>query len=129
MLWSEQPLHAVAADRALLLALAIRDRSVAQFAFEDDHVVRVESQMNVIRYAERDRKGSKTLDLERALFSLPWSVNGMDADSRKATLHAAPLRHKFAYRLTRRRYDRLVARAFGGREEWEADAGHRTLAD
>ena len=109
LLWSEQPLHAVAADRALLLALAIRDRSMAVFAFED-----VESHTNLVEYAELDRQVSKAFDVERIWFSLPWSVSGMDADSRKATLHAAPLRHKFAYRLTRRSYDRLVMRAFGG---------------
>ncbi len=115
LLWSEQPLNEVAADRALVLAWRSR-RFIATRGRGRPHPARTfESHTNLVEYAELDRQVSKAFDVERTWFSLPWSVSGMDADSRKATLHAAPLRHKFAYRLTRRSYDRLVMRAFGGR--------------
>ena len=115
LLWSEQPRNEVAADRALVLAMAVRDRFISHLAVEDVHILPLfESHTNLVEYSELDRQVSKAFDIARIWFSVPWSVSGMDADARKAALHAAPWRLKFAYRLTRRRYARLITRAFGG---------------
>ena len=61
------------------------------------------------------RLAGKAITLRQALFTAPWYMATVDAETAARTLREAPLPLKVVYKLTRRGYARLVETAFGSR--------------
>ena len=104
------------ADRvqALALAVELRDFLLDHLHFEDTDVLPLfERHFTVDQYEELDRRVMKEVSPRQALFTAPWFMGTVDAETAAETLRVAPLPLKVVYRLGRKRYARLVRAAFG----------------
>jgi hemerythrin-like domain-containing protein len=109
------------ATRAVLaevtdLAIELRDFLTEHLAIEDADVLPMfEEHFDAAEYAELEQLAGRAITLRQALFTVPWYMATVDAETAGRTLREAPLPLKVVYRLTRRSYGRLVATAFGSR--------------
>ena len=64
---------------------------------------------------ELEQQAGKAITIRQAMFTAPWYMATVDAETAARTLREAPRPLRIIYALTRRRYARLVERAFGTR--------------
>jgi hemerythrin-like domain-containing protein len=101
-------------DEALATAIELRDLLAEHLAFEDADVLPMfERHFTAEEYGEIDKRALKDVNVRQALFTVPWYMATAEPEASARTLAEAPLPLKIIYRLTRRRYARLVQQAFG----------------
>ncbi len=87
---------------------------VDHLAFEDADVLPMfERHFSADEYDALDRQAIKAVTLRQALFTVPWFMATTSPDMATHTLETAPLPLRIVERLTRGRYARLTAAAFG----------------
>ena len=98
------------------LAVELRDFLEEHLAIEDADVLpMIHSHFTYEEYAELEKQFGKAITIRQAMFTAPWYMATVDAETAARTLHEAPLALKVIHRLARRSYAKLVAKAFGGR--------------
>ena len=101
---------------ALDLAVELRDFLEQHLAIEDADVLpMIESNFTAEEYAALEQQAGKAITIRQAMFTAPWYMATVDADTAARTLREAPRALRIVYALSRRSYARLVANAFGGR--------------
>jgi hemerythrin-like domain-containing protein len=109
------------ATRAVLaevtdLAIELRDFLTEHLAIENADVLPMfEQHFSAAEYAELEQLAGRAISLRQALFTAPWYMATVDAETAQRTLREAPVALKVVYALTRRNYARLVETAFGSR--------------
>jgi hemerythrin-like domain-containing protein len=98
------------------LAIELRDFLTEHLAIEDADVLPMfEEHFDADEYAELEKLAGRAITLRQALFTVPWYMATVDAETAARTLREAPLPLKVVFKLTRRGYGRLVATAFASR--------------
>jgi hemerythrin-like domain-containing protein len=101
---------------ALDLAVELRDFLEDHLAIEDADVLpMIERHFSADEYAELEQQASKSITIRQAMFTAPWYMATVDAETAARTLREAPRPLGIIYALTRRSYARLVEQAFGSR--------------
>jgi hemerythrin-like domain-containing protein len=101
---------------ALDLAVELRDLLEEHLAIEDADVLpMIESHFTADEYAAVEQQAGKAITIRQAMFTAPWYMATVDAETAARTLREAPRALRIIYVLSRRSYARLVANAFGGR--------------
>ena len=96
------------------LAIELRDFLTEHLAIEDADVLPMfEQHFDADEYAGLEKLAGRAITLRQALFTVPWYMATVDAETAGRTLNEAPLPLKLVYQLTRRSYGRLVEMAFG----------------
>jgi hemerythrin-like domain-containing protein len=118
--WAEHTTESEAAREArytaLDLAVELSDFLEEHLAIEDADVLPMfERHFTAAEYAELEAQAGKAITIRQAIFTAPWYMATVDDETAARTLREAPLPLKVIYRLTRRSYARLVAKAFGSR--------------
>jgi hemerythrin-like domain-containing protein len=107
------------ATRAVLteltdLAIELRDFLTEHLAIEDADVLPMfEQHFDAGEYTELEKLAGKAITLRQALFTVPWYMATVDAETAGRALREAPFALKVVYKVTRRSYARLVETAFG----------------
>ncbi|MEZ5296552.1 MAG: hemerythrin domain-containing protein [Ilumatobacteraceae bacterium] len=96
-------------------AADVLDRELADhLTVEDSDVLPMfERHFSADEYAVLDAAAIRSVPLRHAFFTVPWFVATAPADTAARVLADAPVAMRIVERLTRRRYARLVAAAFG----------------
>jgi hypothetical protein len=101
-------------SQALALAIELRDLLADHLDFEDADVLPLfERHFSVAEYAVIDKAAVKAMSPRQSLFTVPWFMATVDAETARKTLAEAPLALKVVHLITRRRYARLFSAAFG----------------
>jgi len=101
---------------ALELAVELRDFLEAHLAIEDADVLpMIERNFTRDEYAELEQQAGKAITIRQAMFTAPWYMATVDAETAARTWREAPRALRIIYTLTHRSYARLAARAFGSR--------------
>jgi hemerythrin-like domain-containing protein len=101
---------------ALELAVELRDFLEAHLAIEDADVLpMIERNFTRDEYAELEQQAGKAITIRQAMFTAPWYMATVDAETAARTWREAPRALRIIYTLTHRSYARLVERAFGSR--------------
>jgi hemerythrin-like domain-containing protein len=101
---------------AIALAAELRDLLAPHLDIEDRDIVgEFAERFSVEEYDKLDSLVLKTMSLRQMLFTVPWFAATVPAERAAEELQAAPMPVRVIYRLTRRRYARLVARGFAPR--------------
>jgi hemerythrin-like domain-containing protein len=101
---------------ALDLAVELRDFLEEHLAIEDADVLpMIERHFTAAEYAELEQQAGKAITIRQAMFTAPWYMATVDAETAARTLREAPRPLRIIYALTRRSYARLVQQAFGSR--------------
>ena len=100
---------------ALALAVELRDFLEEHLGIEDADVLPLfERHFDAEEYDEFEKAAGRAITLRQAMFTAPWFMATVDAETAARTLREAPLPLRVIYALTRRGYARLAATAFGG---------------
>ena len=103
-----------ARERAIAVAIELRDLLQVHLDVEDEQILTVfAEQYSVEEYEALDAKCIKALPKKGIAFSVPWTISNFDEQTRAELLPTAPMPLRAIYRLTHRRYERLVEEAFG----------------
>ena len=111
------------AERTLAVALAteLRDLLAGHLDVEDDEVLpMIERHFSAADWKVLDDAALKHMTVKQLRFTLPWWMATVPADVAAHELAVAPLLLKVIWRLTRRRYARLEAKAFGSARALQA---------
>ena len=101
---------------ALDLAVELRDFLEEHLAIEDADVLpMIQRHFTAEEYAELEQQAGKAITIRQAMFTAPWYMATVDAETAARTLREAPRPLRIIYALTRRSYARLVEQAFGSR--------------
>ncbi|MGD9702182.1 MAG: hemerythrin domain-containing protein [Acidimicrobiia bacterium] len=104
-----------ARDDAIEVGVELRDLLHLHLDVEDEEILSVfHRSYGRDEYEALERQATKHLPKKGLTFSIPWNVAAMDDAQRAEALATAPLPLRVLYRLTRKRFARLVAEAFGG---------------
>jgi hemerythrin-like domain-containing protein len=99
---------------ALDLAVELRDFLEEHLAIEDADVLpMIERHFTAEEYTELEQQAGKAITVRQAMFTAPWYMATVDAETAARTLREAPRPLRIIYALTRRSYARLVEQAFG----------------
>ena len=102
--------------RALDLAVELRDFLDEHLAIEDADVLpMIERHFTADEYVVLEKQAGKAITIRQAMFTAPWYMATVDAETAARTLREAPRALRIVYAVSRRSYARLVANAFGGR--------------
>jgi iron-sulfur cluster repair protein YtfE (RIC family) len=103
-----------AKDGATAYAVELRDLLIDHLAVEDSDVIpMIERHFGKEEYAVIEKQIIKAISPRQALWTVPWWMATAEPSAAAKTLSQAPLPLKVIYYTTRRRYARLVQRAFG----------------
>lgn len=106
--WTEAP------GEALTLAIELRDLLVRHLDVEDDVILpTIERRFTVAEWEEIDGQVMEHMSLRQTLFTVPWWMATVDDETAAASMEDAPFVLRVIWLVTRRRYARLVRRAFG----------------
>ena len=101
---------------ALDLAVELRDFLEEHLAIEDADVLpMIARNFDAAEYAALERQAGKAITIRQAMFTVPWYMATVDAETAARTLREAPRALRIIYVLSRRSYARLAATAFGAR--------------
>lgn len=96
------------------LAMELDEFLAEHLAIEDADVIPLfQRHFDADEYAELERGAGRAITLRQALFTVPWYMATAEPTTAERTRREAPLPLRIIYVLTRRRYARLVERAFG----------------
>jgi hemerythrin-like domain-containing protein len=99
---------------ATVLAVELRDLLRDHLDFEDRDVLPLfERHFSAEEYAALDEKAVKSITPRQAFFTLPWFMATVDPETAADALATAPLPFKLLWRVSRVRYARMTATAFG----------------
>jgi hypothetical protein len=118
--WAQHATESEAAREArytaLDLAVELRDFLETHLAIEDADVLpMIERHFTAEEYAGLEQQAGKAITIRQAMFTAPWYMATVDAETAARTLRDAPRPLRIIYALTRRSYARLVEQAFGSR--------------
>ena len=112
--WRNAPGSAAAKSDAHAAAIDLRDRLDAHLALEDRDVLPLfPRHFDTEEFEALDQRMLASLDKKAALFSVPWFMTSVPEPIAEQLRATAPLVLRVIFRLTRRRYLRLVTTAFG----------------
>lgn len=113
--WAAEPASASRQDASVTAAAELRDLLSSHLDAEDADVLPMFTRhFAATEYDVLNERMLASVQPRQAMFTVPWYMSSVDPDIAAATLQTAPLKLKFVYRITRARYARLVAAAFGG---------------
>ena len=99
---------------AIAAATELRDLLARHLDVEDRDILPMfERHFSAEEYEALDKAALAAVSVRQALFTVPWFMATATPDAAAHTLEHAPFALKAVYRLTRRRYARLEATAFG----------------
>jgi hemerythrin-like domain-containing protein len=99
---------------ALDLAVELRDFLEEHLAIEDADVLpMIKRHFSADEYVALEKQAGKAITIRQAIFTAPWYMATVDAETAARTLQEAPRALRIIYTLSRRSYARLVAKAFG----------------
>ena len=75
----------------------------------------IERHFTAEEYVVLEQQAGKAITIRQAMFTAPWYMATVDAETAARTLREAPRALRIIYTLTRRSYARLVEQAFGSR--------------
>jgi hypothetical protein len=102
-----------AQSRMLELATSLRDLLSRHLDIEDNEVFPLfPVHFTLAEYEAMDAEALKALPKKGLGFSIPWNVYAQDEAARAELIAGAPLPLRLIFRLTKGRFERLVAAAF-----------------
>jgi hemerythrin-like domain-containing protein len=116
--WAQHTTESDAARDAryavLDLAVELRDFLDEHLAIEDADVLpMIARHFTAEEYVVLEQQAGKAITIRQAMFTAPWYMATVDAETAARTLREAPRALRIIYTLTRRSYARLVTNAFG----------------
>jgi Hemerythrin HHE cation binding domain len=103
-----------AKSEATAFAVELRDLLQVHLGFEDSDVIPlIERHFGKEEYAVIEKQILKAISPKQALWTVPWWMASAEPEAAAKTLAGAPMPLKVIYYTTRRRYARLVKKAFG----------------
>ncbi len=115
---------APARSRMLELATALCDLLSRHLDIEDSEIFPLFSaHFTLAEYKAMDAEALKVLPKKGLGFSIPWNAYAQDEASRAELIASAPLPLRLVFRLTKGRFQRLVAAAFPFGEKPAVTAG------
>jgi hypothetical protein len=66
-------------------------------------------------YFELEKEFGKAITIRQAMFTAPWYMSTVDAETAARTWHEAPIALKVVHALAKRSYAKLVSKAFGAK--------------